>query len=84
MRVISQKENISYPFDKLVVWVNEKKVLCEVIGNTRNNRELLGEYDTHGRAVEVFEELDKHYTNFPYMDDGATLYELNSFRMPGE
>lgn len=35
MRIISQKANISYPFDKLVVYVDEKNVLCEVIGNTK-------------------------------------------------
>lgn len=84
MRIISQKSNISYPFDKLVVWVEEKTVFCEVIGSTKNIREILGIYNTHERAVEVFDELDKHYTNLPYMEDGTTLYELNSFRMPGE
>jgi hypothetical protein len=47
----------------------------------KNYREILGTYDTHERAVEVFNEIDKHYTNLPYMDDGVTLYELNSFRM---
>lgn len=55
-----------------------------MIGNTKNYREILGTYDTHERAVEVFNELDKHYTNLPYMDDGVTLYELNYFRMTGE
>ncbi|MBS4980034.1 MAG: hypothetical protein KHZ72_01490 [Lachnospiraceae bacterium] len=84
MRVISQQDNISYPFEKLVVWVEGKTVFCEVIGNTRNNREVLGMYNTCERAKEVFNELDKHYTHFPYMDDGETFYELNSFRMPGE
>ena len=84
MRVITQKNNISYPFDKLVVWVEEKTVFCEVIGDMRNNGEVLGTYDTHERAEEVFNELDRHYTNIPYMDDGETFYELNSFRMPGE
>lgn len=81
MRIINQKANISYPFDKLVVYVDEKNVLCEVIGNTKNYREILGTYDTHERAAEVFNEIDKHSTNLPYMDDGTTLYELNSFRM---
>ena len=36
------------------------------------------------RAKEVFKELDKHYSNLPYMEDGATFYNLNSFVMPEE
>lgn len=84
MRVITQKNNISYPFDKLVVWVEAKTVFCEVVGNTRNIKEILGRYNTHERAVEVFNELDEHYTNLTYMEDGATLYNLNSYIMPEE
>lgn len=82
MRVINQKHNISYPFDKLVVWVDEKNVLCEVVGNQRNIREVLGTYESHERAKEVFNELDRHYSNLPYMEDGTTLYNLTSFAMP--
>lgn len=84
MRIICQNHSISYPFDKLVVWVDEKNVLCEVIGNQRNTREVLGTYESHERAKEVFDELDKHYSNFPYMEDGSTFYNLNSFVMPEE
>lgn len=84
MRIISQKRNISYPFDKLVVWVDKNHILCRVIGNPINTRGFLGTYKSHERAKEVFNELDHHYSNLPYMEDGATLYNLNSFVMPEE
>lgn len=84
MRVISQNHNISYPFDKLVVWVDRNHVLCEMIGSQRNTREFLGTYKSHERAKEVFNELDHHYSNLPYMEEVATLYNLSSFVMPEE
>ncbi len=82
MRVISQKHNISYPFDKLVVWVDKNNVLCEVIGNQRNTREFLGTYKSHERAKEVFNELDKYYSDLPYREN--TFHNLSSFVMPEE
>lgn len=84
MRIINQNHDISYPFDKLVVWVDGNNILCEVIGIQRCIRDFLGTYESHERAKEVFNQLDKHYSNLPYMEDGATLYNLNSFVMPEE
>lgn len=84
MRIISQNHSTSYPFDKLIVCVGGKNVICEVIGKQRELREILGTYETHERAKEVFNELDRHYSNLPYMEDGETLYNLNSFVMPEE
>ena len=84
MRIISQNHSISYPFDKLVVWVDEKNVLCEVVGNQRNTREVLGTYESHERAKEVFHAIHSHYENVHLLKDLKAVYRQRSFEMPEE
>lgn len=82
MRIISQNL-VSFPFERTIVEVDDNFIMCRLCV-VPEKRYCLGTYKDCERAKEVFKELDKHYSNLPYMEDGATLYNLNSFVMPEE
>lgn len=55
MRIISQSGSQSINLDSVLLYVNEDNVLAE----NANRLTFLGKYDTHDRAMEVFEEIHK-------------------------
>ena len=83
MRIISQNFS-SFPFEQIIVEVGMITPSCAVCVQRRKKRYCLGRYKDCERAKEVFEKLDRHYSVLPYMEDGNTLYNLNSFVMPEE
>lgn len=82
MRIISQNF-ASFPFEQIIVEVDDNSIMCRLCA-VPEQRYCLGRYKDCKRAEEVFLELDKYYSNLPYMEDGETLYNLNSFVMPEE
>lgn len=82
MRIISQNFS-SFPFEQIIVEVDDNSIMCRLCA-VPEKRYCLGRYKDCERAKEVFEKLDRHYSVLPYMEDGNTLYNLNSFVMPEE
>lgn len=81
MRIISQN-GYDFPYEQVVVIVDEKDVICRPISDMRGRYYLLGHYDTEERAQEIFNSINKSYYNIPLMEDGNTFYNHTSFVMP--
>lgn len=77
MRIISQiKED--FPYDKIVVYVNDNMILCRPIPDYEEKSYILGEYVDNERAMEVFDVI--HIANKSYKRGMADP----SFKMPEE
>lgn len=81
MRIISQTKR-DYPYEHIVVGVEENRVVCRPVIDLYGRDHTLGIYDSHERAKEVFESIHHHYKITPSMEDGETLYLGNVFVMP--
>lgn len=79
MRIISQLKD-DFPYDKIVVYVNDNIILCRPIPAHGEKCYMLGEYVDNERAVEVFNEINDYYNN--YSTDGC--YPNAVFIMPEE
>lgn len=77
MRIIS-KTGMDFPYEQIVVMIDDNKVLCKPISNMSGREYLLGEYLSHERAVEIFCAIDRYYENC-YIGDG---YLFKAFVMP--
>ena len=60
MRIISQLE-MDFPYEQIVVIVNENRVICRPISDMGGRYYLLGHYYTEERAQEVFKEIQRTY-----------------------
>lgn len=79
MRIISQLKE-DFPYDKIVVYVDEDRVMGRAIPDLEGKICILGEYVDNERAVEVFSEINDYYNN--YSTDGC--YQNAVFNMPDD
>ena len=70
MRIISQN-GYDFPYEQIVVIVNENRVICRPISDMGGRYYLLGHYDTEERAQEVFREL---HDDISYEDNPKLCY----------
>lgn len=83
MRIISQTKR-DYPYEHIVVSLEENRVVCRPINDLYGRDCTLGIYDSYERANEVFESINHFYKVTPSMGDVETLYLGNVFIMPEE
>lgn len=81
MRIISQN-GMDFPYEQIVVFIDENKVACLPVSNMGGRYYLLGEYESCERAAEVFNKINFHYHTEPLMEDGGALYNQTTFIMP--
>ena len=81
MRIISQNL-MDFPYEQIVVSVDNNKVFCKPVNKMDGRYYLLGEYENNERAVQVFNEINKAYYNVPLMDGDGVLYNQSTFYMP--
>lgn len=81
MRVISQTF-MDFPYEHIVVFVDDNKVCCRPVNDMSGRYYLLGEYETNERAQEVFNIIHEDYEGLPLMEDGERLYNTPCFIMP--
>lgn len=81
MRIISQTGR-DYPYEHIVVGVEENRVECRPVNDLYGRSFILGSYESHERAVEVFNGIYDYYKGTPCMEDGETLYLGNVYVMP--
>lgn len=60
MRIISQN-GYDFPYEQILVYLDERKICCKSISKPEGRYFLLGEYDTKERAKEVFREIQRTY-----------------------
>lgn len=83
MRIISQT-GMDFPYEHIVVFINDNKVACKPVNEMSGKYCTLGIYDSCERAMEVFNSIFDYYKGTPSMEDGETLYLGNVFVMPEE
>ena len=83
MRIIRQNK-MDFPYEQIVVAVDDNKVICKPVSNMDGRYYLLGKYNGCDRAGEVFNSIFDYYIGAPQMEDGETLYLNNAFVMPEE
>lgn len=83
MRIISQNL-MDFPYEQIVVAVDDNRVICWPVSNMGGRYYLLGKYNVCDRAREVFNSIFDYYKGTPQMEDGETLYLDNTFVMPEE
>lgn len=81
MRIISQL-GMNFPYEQMVVFIDDNFVKCKPVSDLSAKSYLLGEYDTAQRAKEVFNSINVSYSTIPLIEDGKTLYNQTSFVMP--
>lgn len=81
MRVISQTF-MDFPYEQIVVFVDDNKVSCRIVNDMNGRYYLLGEYKTNERAQEVFKNIHEDYEELALMEDGKCLYNTPCFIMP--
>lgn len=81
MRVISQTF-MDFPYEQIVVFVDDNRVCCRPVNDMSGRYYLLGEYKTNERAKEVFRNIHKDYEEIPLMEDGKCFYNTQCFVMP--
>lgn len=81
MRIISQL-GMDYPYEQIIVFIDDNCVKCKPVSDMSAKSYLLGEYDTVQRAKEVFNSINVSYYNMPLMADGITFFNQTSFVMP--
>lgn len=81
MRVISQAF-MDFPYEQIVIFVDDNKVCCRVVSDMNGRYYLLGEYEINERAQEVFKNIYTDYEELALMEDGKCLYNTPCFIMP--
>ena len=83
MRIISQSF-ADFPYDKIVIFVDDNMVCCGTANDWMGKHSILGEYESNERAVEVFRDINKAFYNIPLMDGDGCFYNQTTFVMPEE
>ena len=61
MRVVSQKRDYSFDFDRTVFWTQYNVIYAKIGIDSI----AIGQYESDQRAAEVFEEMHKAYSDMP-------------------
>lgn len=60
MRVVSQRRNFSFDFDRTVFWTQDNIVYAH-IGVSMSDK-VIGKYESPDRAAEVFDDMHTNYS----------------------
>lgn len=87
MRIISQT-GMDFPYEQIVVMVDENKVVCKPINDMNGKSYVLGVYKDCEAATETFNEIYEKYESFRVDNAGNGniidgFYINQVFLMPG-
>ena len=71
MRLISQRKNFSFDFDRTVFWRQSDVIYAKIGGESI----AIGKYQSDERAAEVFEDMHKAYSGLPLLFQNVDISE---------
>lgn len=71
MRVVSQRRNFSFNFDRTVFWRQSDVIYAKIGGESI----AIGKYQSGERAEEVFEDMHRAYSSLPLLFQNVDISE---------
>ena len=80
MRVVSQKRDFSFDFDRNV-FCKQNDIIYAKIGSEST---VIGKYESKERAAEVFEDMHRAYAPVYSISDGLSREQIESMIVPSK
>lgn len=80
MRIVSQRRNYSFDFDRTIFWRQYEGIYAKA----DNADVLIGKYASEKRAAEVFEDIHKAYAPVYSISDNLTWEQVYEMLIPSK